>query len=171
MSNTLLLAGMAALLVLSAGCASETSFPGNGSQAVSQASEFVALQAQAESFKGKTMRLAGRMVRVRTEGADTVIVAEWLPFPEDPESGPDELLAQEDQLFTVRYPGSLDVLGALEGNKFLAIGRVEGMRNSLPSLVATCLWVWKTGPSPIQEEPDVEFAGYPVLEETYCTPG
>ncbi len=171
MRITPMVALFAGLLFLAAGCASVATFPDNGSEAVSQASEFGVLQAKAETFKGKTMRLAGRMIRVRTEGADTVIVAEWLPFPEDPESGPDELLAQEDQLFTVRYPGSLGVLGALEGNKFLAIGRVEGMRNSLPSLVATCLWVWKTGPSPIQEEPDVEFAGYPVLEETYCTPG
>lgn len=159
------------LLFAIGGCASVPMFPANGTPVMDKGSDFGVLEAKADTFKGQAMKLAGRMIGVRTEGTETVILAEWLPYPSDQTLGPNESMGRRDRLFTVRYPGPIDSMGTWKGNKFLAVGQVEGTSGSLPSLLAKCLRVWKSGEAPLQEAPDVEFSGYPVLSQTYCTNG
>jgi len=68
---------------------------------------------------------------------------------------------------------------ALErGNKFLAIGGVqgttkvtiEGMLRVIPLLRARCLHIWRTGWDSIAEYPHLPTGYYPLRHDLYCVP-
>ena len=166
------------MVILSIGCASQTSFPTNGSQALKSESEFGKLTSQPDVFKGRAIRLAGRMVGVETTAEGTIVTAEWLPYPSNEYEGPTNTGLVNQGRFAVFYPGKLQSEGLLHGNKFLVIGKMEGTQSMmqvggafrpLPYIKARCLHIWKTGDADISTEPDVENTGYPVAEKTYCS--
>ena len=169
----------AGLLLSFAGCSSTSLFPKNGSEILKSEAEFGVLTAQPDVYQGRAIRLAGRMVGVETTNQGTIVVAEWLPYPNNEYEGPDDSGMKPQGRFAVFYPGKLGAEGSLHGNKFLAIGKMEGKQamgslggpsRNLPYMTARCLHVWKTGDAVIETTiPDVENTGYPVTEETYCS--
>ena len=177
MRSRMILAAVAMLVILT-GCASPSSFPTNGSQALKSESEFGVLTAQPDVFQGRAIKLAGRMVGVETTARGTIVIAEWLPYPNTEYEGPVDTGVVTQGRFVLFYPGKIDAEGSLHGNKFLVIGKNEepksmvslgGTSHSLPYITARCLHVWKTGDDEIEIQPDVENTGYPVMEETYCS--
>ncbi len=161
------------LLVVFSGCASAPIFDGNGSQILKSESEFGVLTAQPDVYEGRAVKLAGRIVGVESRANGTIVSAQWLPYPDVEYQGPHDLGKGDDGKFTIFYPGKLDREGRQYGNKFLVVGKVESPQSRdahiTPSITAKCLHVWKTGDDAIETEPDVEFIGYPVTEETYCS--
>lgn len=174
----IMILGVVGLFALAQGCASVPTFPTNDSKAVGTTSEFGVLVAKPDVYKGRAIRLAGRLVGVETSEQGMLMLAEWLPFPTNPDEGPTEMLMAQGRRFAVFYPGTLDEQGTLHGNKFLAVGEMgesksivtlEGISQSIPYVVARCLHVWETGGDEIEDAPDVENTGYPPMERTYCT--
>ena len=177
MPNVMILSAVS-ILVFFTGCSSTSFFPSNGSQALKSESEFGVLTAKPDVYQGRAIKLAGRMVGVEQTTGGTIVTAEWLPYPNVEYEGPAEMEMAQTRRFVLFYPGKLDAEGSLQGNKFLAIGKKEGTHSMisfggtsrpLPYIKARCLHVWKTGDDEIEIQPDVENAGYPVLEETYCS--
>ena len=155
------------------GCSSPAQFPINGSHALTSTSEFGVLTAQPDVYKGRAMKLAGRMVSVESTAHGTVVLADWLPYPQVESDGPEDEAAPRHSQFTVMYPGKLDADGSLYGNKFLAVGKMDGTQSgeegndaakNLPTVIAHCLHVWKTGDAEIELLDNEYF----VMEETYC---
>ena len=161
------------LLVIFSGCSSAPIFEGNGSQTLKSESEFGVLTAQPDVYQGRAVKLAGRIVGVESTTQGTIISAEWLPYPPVEYEGPNDTGRVRGEKFTIFYPGKLDAEGRLHGNKFLVVGKVGGPKarssRGAPYVMAKCLHVWKTGDAAIEIQPDVEYPGYPVMEETYCS--
>lgn len=176
----MLLAGTMLMLVAQ-GCAAVPTFPDNGAATLKDSNEFGVLAAKPDTYQGRAIRLAGRMVSVETNDQGTTIVAEWLPFPEAGQYGPAPVEKSEGERFTVHYPGKLDPMGSWHGNKFLVAGAMKGTRNmvtvdgrskAVPFVDAWCLHVWKTGGSDLSDTaPDVEQTGFPPVQQTYCSNG
>lgn len=154
------------------GCAATSPFPMNDSQALKSDSEFGSLTAQPDVFKGRAIKLAGRMVGVESTDEGTFVTAEWLPYPEAEYLGPYKTTEGSPERFVIFYPGKLDSKGQLYGNKFLVYGKNEGKplgeraSASVPYITARCLHVWKTGLDRLDTRPDTEYTQYD--EETYC---
>lgn len=176
--RSMLLAG-AVLVFVFQGCAAGPTFPENDAATLKASSEFGVLAATPDTYQGRAVRLAGRMVSVETTDQGTMIVAEWLPFPEPGEYGPASTGKSTGERFTLRYPGRLDPMGSWHGNKFVVAGAmrgtsrlitIDGLSKSVPHVEARCLHVWKTGDSELSDAaPDVEQTGFPPLEQTYCS--
>ncbi|MCA9497866.1 MAG: Slp family lipoprotein [Nitrospira sp.] len=177
MRNTIILA-VGASLTFSMGCASQSLFPSNGSEALKSKSEFGVLAAQPDAFQGRAIKLAGRMIGVEDTADGSIVRAEWLPYPNNEFEGPTERRGTNSNHFAFFYPGQLDWEGRLPGNKFLVVGVMEGTKpmvtevglsRNVPYLQARCLHVWKTGGMEIDyHQPNVDL-GYPVMKETYCS--
>ena len=160
------------LWVIVSGCASAPIFEGNGSHTLKSESEFGVLTAQPDVYQGRAVKLAGRIVGVESTNGGTLVSAEWLPYPDVEYVGPNEM-ARGGGKFTIFYPGKLDAAGRQYGNKLLVVGKVDKTQSmsarGAPHVMAKCLHVWKTGADEIEIQPDDEFIGHPVSEETYCS--
>lgn len=177
MRSSIILA-LGASLTFSIGCASQSLFPSNGSEALKSKAEFGVLTAQPDVFQGRAIKLAGRMIGVEDTAEGSIVRAEWLPYPNNEFEGPTEREVKNPGHFAFFYPGQLDWEGKLPGNKFLVVGVMEGTKpmfttvglsRNVPYLQARCLHVWKTGGSEIDyHQPNVDL-GYPVMKETYCS--
>ena len=104
------------------------------------------------------------------------VVAEKLPIRhDDPRQGPDDN-ARPQGWFMVSFGGNIEELGLMYGNKFIAIGKLEGtqvaevdgLKREVPNLVTQCLHVWKTGREKIENFPHVKDGYYPLPRQTYC---
>ncbi|HJR76464.1 MAG TPA: hypothetical protein VJ805_05795 [Nitrospiraceae bacterium] len=135
--------------------------------------EFGDLDLVPDTFKGRAVMMAGRIVGVEPDGQGVIIVAEWLPVPKDMGKGPSEVDVKPDRKFVVHYPKAIDSAGLWEGNKFVAVGRIQDAdrptgHSSLPSVDASCLHIWKTRGLSIAGTLEDERGRFPVLEQTYC---
>ena len=177
MRNSIILA-TGVLLTFSMGCASQSLFPSNGSEALKSKSDFGVLTAQPDVYQGRAIKLAGRMIGVEDTAEGSIVRAEWLPYPNNEFEGPTDKKPMKSNQFAFFYPGQLDWEGRLPGNKFLVVGVMEGttsmvsavgLSRKVPYLHARCLHVWKTGGTEIDyHQPNVDL-GYPVMKEMYCS--
>lgn len=170
------------LLGLLPACTKVAVFPKNGTPAIKEMSQFETMTANPEAYRGKAIRLAGRILHTRETDTETIILAKWIPFPDskgdavegfphDPHRG------EHEHRFRVFYPGKLDGKAQWRGNEFLAIGKMEGNRHivtmtgrsqEVPALKAECLRIWTTaGEVPTQYDPTGMDRNLPTAE-TYC---
>ena len=176
MRRILLAIAVSGVVLFSQACSSVPIFPKNDSPEVK---EFGVLVAEPDVYRGRAMKLAGRMIAVENTEKGTLIHAEWLPYPKDGQYGPSTNQIVRQDRFTLLYPGSLDSLGAWKGNRFIMMGKIEGTQDvvasmtgrtkPVPYMVARCLHVWKIGDNLWWDQPDTEPTGYPYLQETYCS--
>ena len=155
------------LIIWVAGCSSAPFFPTNASQILQSEAEFGVLKAEPDVHQGRIVKLAARMVNAKPLNQGTLVLAEWLPYPQVEYEGPDDTGWVSKGVISVFYPDTLDAEGSLPGNKFLVIGEVVRDTHtalSLSQITARCLYVWKTGNADLGE-PDDE---YDALEEMYC---
>ncbi len=156
------------LLIWLTGCSPTPFFPTNGSQILKSENEFGVLKAEPEVYQGQAIKLAGRIVSIEPSAQGTLVLAEWLPYPDVEYVGPEDTGWISIGRVAVFYPDKIDAEGSLHGNKFLAIGKMVGITDTLkklPHITARCLYVWQTGSADIGEPDDEYF----VMEEMYCT--
>ena len=119
--------------------------------------------------------MGGRIVTA-TKQDGVLVVAEKLPIRHyDPHQGPDDTVRGEGW-FAVSFGGNIEELGLKPGNKFIAVGKVEGtqdvevngIKRDVPNLVTRCLHVWKTGREHIADFPHLKYGYYPLPLQTYC---
>lgn len=165
------------VLTLAVGCASAPLFPMNGGETIQSETAFGMLTATPDTYEGRAIKLAGRIVGVETTEHGALILAEWLPYPRNERQGPEPASPAARERFAMFYPGTIDEEGKLHGNKFLVVGKVtvpslkketRGVSATIPRIMARCLHVWKTGSAELSLLPDVENTGYPIAQQTYC---
>ena len=168
------------LLSLSAAQAAEPIFPQDAVPKVSSKSAFQKLFSGIEENKGRTIKLAGRMIGFEPSEEGTIIIAEWLPYPADLdlEDGPKDHDQDTGLRFALRYPGEThDPQFKWKGNEFILEGKIQGTKNivmdlfgsakSLMFVMAQCIHVWESGETEEFDQPDVQFKG-PHIARTFC---
>ena len=175
------------LLLLTISCVEIATFPENGSPSISQPEEYVALIKQPKEYQGQSLRMAGRMADIEKQGQVSLIIAEFMLFPKNPNLRPET--PKTDQPYTpgkqrlrflVEYSEPIDPQFLWNGNEFMVYGQYTGTEEyvnlvgssrSVPHIKAQCLHVWKTGSADLQEftdQPGLDFPYYPPMERTFC---
>ena len=179
--STLLTLTLCAVL---SGCAVNTLFPPEVMEKVSPTFQFEAWRdagptnESGKSDAGIKVELGGRIVQATKNGKGIVIVAEHLPIVNHPVYGPTEDVKNTgDHEFAFLYPGELETLDLMKGNRFIIVGTtttrrpvlVNGIPKTEPFLIADCIHVWQTGGAEIAEfKEDVGGGLSPLPEKTYC---
>jgi len=174
------------LYAVLSGCAANTPFPPEVMEKVSPTFHFEAWRdagpsnESGKSDAGIKVMLGGRIVQATKNGKGIVIVAEQLPIVTHPVFGPtEEVKRTGDHEFAFLYPGELDMLDLMRGNRFIVVGTttsrrpvlVNGIPKTEPFLIADCVHVWQTGGAEIAEfKEDVGGGFSPLPEKTYCPP-
>ena len=178
---------IAGLLWALPACTTITTFPQTENPEIATLEDFNNLTAAVNDHKDKTIKIAGKSIRVEENEDGLLVIAEWLPYPSDdlhfsdePKSQPTTSKKTGGHRFTFLYPGAKNVDPSLtwRGNKFILLADVKGEKMTptsltgrsaqVPYLVAHCVRVWKTGGSQVPHAPDTEFTAYPPLARTYC---
>ena len=165
------------------GCAHLPSFPFPGVPIIKTAQDYDAVRNHPRQFQNQPFQLAGRIVRAETTPGGVTFKAEWLSFPEDSYAGPEARSTPEPQPrrpFLMHFSGAVDYDGRRQGNEFLLVGHMTGMKDmvtlqrltkSIPSFNIQCLHIWKTAGTDLYEfiwmDP-LDDRYPPPLEETYC---
>jgi len=187
--------GYLIFLSLPLGCASLSAsdpvFPDDQVPAIINVTDFDRIWNNLDTYKGMTVKLAGRIVDTTQTPDGAVILANWLPYVPhfDLEDGPPDMTHLHLRHFAFLFPGiagdpfakgpDYDPQVAWEGNKFVLEGTVEGSRTMVVSLLgkertmllvrAQCIHVWETGESEPSDQPDSQWAGQ--IARTFCVQG
>ena len=178
--RALLLVVPLCLFCFVAAWAGEPTFPQDAVPKVSSKSDFQKLVSGIEENKGRTIKLAGRMIGFDPSDEGTIIIAEWLPYPADLdlEDGPKDHDQDTGLRFALRYPGEThDPQFKWKGNEFILEGKIRGTKNvvmdmfgsakTLMYVMAQCIHVWESGETEEFDQPDVQFKG-PHIARTFC---
>ena len=166
------------LFLLLLACA-EPVFPPAVLKGVDFTSEFELSTSEVDThMEGRIVLIGGRMVAIHQESGRLQIMADELRFEKDPLSGRLVETGRPLGTIAVDYPANIEHLALERGNKFLAIGRVqgttnmtiEGMPRVIPLLRARCLHIWRTGWDSIAEYPHLPTGYYPLRHDLYCVP-
>lgn len=184
MKLTQLITFIGAVFLALFGCAANTPFPPKVMEKVSPTFHFEAWRdappsnPSGQSDAGIRIELGGRIIQATRSGKGIVIVAEQLPIVSHPVYGPTEDVERTgDYEFAFLYPGELEMLDLMRGNRFMIVGTttsrqpvvVNGVPKTEPFLIADCIHVWQTGGSEIAEFKEDAGGGFsPLPENTYC---
>jgi starvation-inducible outer membrane lipoprotein len=123
----------------------------------------------------KKIQLGGRIVQAETKGESITVVTAQLPIVEHPAYGPKDTGKRSGE-FAVVYQGKIDSSFLHPGNRIMVVGTTQAPRvvsvddlpKSLPTVLATCVHLWKTGGREIAEFPSLGGGYTPLEEETFC---
>lgn len=156
-------------------CASNTVFPPEAVDGVDPNFDFTRWRMLPNQAEGKKIQLGGRIIQSETKGDAITIVAAQLPIVEHPAYGPRDTGKSKGE-FAITYSGRIDSSFLQPGNRVMVVGAtqapkvvsVDDLPKSLPTVMAKCIHLWKTGGRDIADFPSYG-AGYETLEEeTYC---
>jgi starvation-inducible outer membrane lipoprotein len=169
---------------LLSGCAANTPFPSEVTEKVLPTFQFEAWRdagpsnESGKSDAGIKVELGGRIVQATKNGKGITIVAAQLPIVNHPVYGPmEDAKRTGDYEFAFLYPGEIETLDLMKGNRFILVGTttsrrpilVNGIPKTEPFLIADCIHVWQTGGAEIAEfKEDVGGGFSPLPEKTYC---
>ena len=172
---------------MSVSCVKIATFPENGSPAMNQTKDYESLIEHPTDHQGQSLRMAGRMVGIEKQDQGTLIIAEFMLFPqnsnlrpETPKSDSENSPGKKRRRFLVLYTDPIDREFLWNGNEFMVSGQYTGTENfvnlvgsshPVPHIKANCLHVWKTGSADLQEftdQPGVGFPYFPPMERTFC---
>ena len=172
------------LCAVLSGCAANKLFPPEVMEKVSPTFQFEAWRdagpsnESGKSDAGIKVELGGRIVQATKNGKGIVIVAAQLPIVSHPVYGPmEDVKRTGDYEFAFLYPGEIEALDLMKGNRFIIVGTttsrrpvlVNGIPKTEPFLIADCIHVWQTGGIEIAEFKEDAGGGYsPLPEKTYC---
>ena len=172
------------LCAVLSGCAANTLFPPEVMENVSPTFHFEAWRdagptnESGKSDAGIKVEMGGRIVQATKNGKGIVIVAAQLPIVRHPVYGPmEDSKRTGDYEFAFLYPGEIEPLDLMKGNRFIIVGTttsrrpvlVNGMPKTEPFLIADCIHVWQTGGAEIAEFKESVGGGFsPLPEMTYC---
>ena len=131
--------------------------------------------------------MAGRMAGIEEQKQGSLIIAEFMLFPKNPNLRPEIPKTDQENTagkgrrrFFVLYSDPIDPQFLWNGNEFLVYGKytgtedyvsLTGSSHPVPHIKAQCLHVWKTGSADLQEftdQPGVGFPYFPPMERTFC---
>ena len=175
------------LFILSVSCVEIATFPENGSPSIIQTEDYVSLVEHPTDYQGQSLRMAGRMAGIEKQSQGSLIIAEFMLFPknpnlrpETPKIGNESTTGKKRRRFLVEYSEPIDPQFLWNGNEFMVYGQytgneeyvnLVGSSHPVPHIKAQCLHVWKTGSADLQEftdQPALGFPYYPPMERTFC---
>jgi starvation-inducible outer membrane lipoprotein len=175
------------LLMLIVSCVEIATFPDNGSPSINQPEEYVSLVEHPADYQGQSLRMAGRMVGIEKQEHGSLIMAEFMLFPKNPNLRPETPKTEKGythgekrRRFVVLYSEPIDPQFLWNGNEFMVFGKYTGTEDyvnlvgasrPVPHIQAQCLHIWKTGSADLQEftdQPALGFPYYPPMERTFC---
>ena len=143
---------IAGLLWALPACTTVTTFPQTENPEITTVEDFNNLSAAVNDHKDKTIKIAGKSIRVEENEDGLLVIAEWLPYPsddlhfsEEPKSQPATSKKTGGHRFTFLYPGAKNVDPSLtwKGNKFILLADVKGTKDDSNFLNG------KIGPGPL----------------------
>ena len=186
--------GFVLILSLPLGCAaleSDPVFPDDQAPVIISVTDFDRIWDNLDTYKGMTVKIAGRILDTTQTSDGAIILANWIPYVThfELEDGPPDTTHMHLRHFAFLFPGiagdpfakgpDYDQQVAWEGNKFVMEGSVEGSRTLVVNLLgeertmllvkAQCIHVWETGESEPSDQPDSQWAGQ--IARTFCVRG
>ena len=161
----------------SIGCAPSKVFPPEAMQGVDPDFDFTRWRMLPNQAEAKKIQLGGQIVQSESTGETITLVVAQLPIVEHPAYGPKDTGKSKGE-FAISYRGKIESSFLQRGNHIMVVGMtqapkvvsVDDLPKSLPSVMAKCLHIWKTGGREIAEFPFNTGGGYEPLEEkTVCT--
>ena len=157
-------------------CAAPGVFPPDTLKGVDQTFDFAHWRMVPNQAEAKKIQLGGRIVQSESkEGIVTVVTAQ-LPIVDHPAYGPKDTGKRSGE-FAIIYQGKIDPSFLQPGNRIMVVGTthspkvvsVDDLPKSLPTVMAACVHLWKTGGRDIADFPSFG-GGYQTLEEdTFCS--
>ncbi len=127
----------------------------------------------------ETTLLAGAVMNIDETAEGYLVLAEWLPYPQDqPEEGPQPLDSDDHRYFLFQLAAKPEKeFETVHGNTFLLEGTVAGtrskavylfgVRENLLYVNAQCVHLWETGEDTLSSSPgDAEYP--PTRHRTIC---
>ena len=184
MKRYLLMLSIVGFLGFSEGCGTlQSSQPlysdDTDAQAVRDVALFDTMTKTPDGYVGQKIRLAGRVDLLQSTPEGYEVIAEWLPYPEKLalEQGPGNPKVEPRRHFLINFKGKRDrTFVTTHGNTFILVGTVAGTKEVIINLFglkkdllyvnATCVHVWETGMSIINNAPDSEHSDN--RSKTFC---
>ncbi len=124
------------------------------------------------------VQLGGQILTAEQQPDRVLIIGEELPIVQHPKYGPSGIAKHGPPfLFAISFNKVLDAQWLQPGNRFIVVGKTEGVRpvtvdetpTFLPYLVGQCIHLWQTQGREIASFPYETGGGYYSLaEETFC---
>ncbi|MGE3151705.1 MAG: Slp family lipoprotein [Nitrospiraceae bacterium] len=162
-----------------AACARTPVFSPEVRQGVDHDFDFAAWRMMPSAQVGRKVQLGGRIIEADIRADQIVVIVTHLPIVEHPAFGPKDTGKRSGE-YAISYAGHIDAKWLVAGNHLMVVGTterpkaviVDDVQRSLPSLIARCVHIWKTGRKEIAEFPFNAGGGYePLEEETFCSSG
>lgn len=156
-------------------CAAPGVFPPDTLKGVDANFDFAHWRMVPNQADAKKIQLGGRIIQAETKGDSITIVTAQLPIVQHPAYGPKDTGKRSGE-FAITYQGKIDPSFLQPGNRIMVVGTthapkvvsVDDLPKSLPTVMAACVHLWKTGGRDIADFPSFG-GGYETLEEdTFC---
>lgn len=160
-------------------CGAPQLFPKNVMDGVDDSFDFSEWKNVPNAKVDRKVQLGGRIIETNATEGETVIVVHQLPIVMHPAYGPKDTGKRTGE-FAISYAGKLPSNALAKGYQLIVVGttqrtrvvELEDGKRSLPTVLASCIHVWKTG----MRDDIADFAsvgaGYETLgEDTHCIPG
>jgi starvation-inducible outer membrane lipoprotein len=121
---------------------------------------FQDLSTQANSHKGRTIQLGGKILRSAVDDEAVSLLVRELPIRTEPVYGPVET-GKLREMFVIRFKAQLARQDIQDGHMIVVVGTVAGTEaNSLtgasvlrPTVAAECFHIWRTQGDAIEDFP------------------
>ncbi len=156
-------------------CGTQGVFPPDTLKGVDPNFDFAHWRMVPNQAEAKKIQLGGRIVQAETKSDSITIVTAQLPIVDHPAYGPKDTGKRSGE-FAIVFQGKINPLFLQPGNRIMVVGTthapkvvsVDDLPKSLPTVMATCVHLWKTGGRDIADFPSFG-GGYETLEEdTFC---
>lgn len=160
-----------------AACATQGVFSADTLKGVDPNFDFAHWRMMPNQAEAKKLQLGGRIVQSETKGDTITVVTAQLPIVDHPAYGPKDTGKRSGE-FAIVFQGKINPLFLQPGNRIMVVGTthapkvvsVDDLPKSLPTVMAACVHLWKTGGRDIADFPSFG-GGYETLEEeTFCVP-
>jgi starvation-inducible outer membrane lipoprotein len=144
--------------------------------------QFNQILTNADTRKGQTVQLAGRLQRVEEIQNGYKVFASWLPYPSSGsiEEGPRDEQQGPVPNFLFYFHGKVgkEIFTTIQGNTFILEGTIQGTekymvdmfgsRKDLLTLSAECVRIWETGSTSLEGTGiSMEYPG--AIARTFCS--
>lgn len=161
-----------------AACSAQGIFPPETLKGVDQNFDFAHWRMVPNQAEAKRIQLGGRIIQAETKGDVITIVTAQLPIVDHPAYGPKDMGKRSGE-FAIVYPGRIDPLFLQPGNRIMVVGTtqppkvvsVDDLPKNLPTVLAACVHLWKTGGRDISDFPSFGGGYEPLQEDTFCSTG
>lgn len=175
MKLTAAVAALLACALLSA-CAPRVIFTPEAMTGVDPDFDFTRWRMLPNQAEARKILLGGMIIQSDVQSDTITIATAQLPIVESPAYGPKDTGKRSGE-FAIVYRGKLESSFLQPGNRVMVVGTthepkivvINDSPRNLPTVMAQCLHLWKTGGRDIADFPSFGGGYEPLEEQTFCT--